>query len=605
MSLLFLIGGGAGDGLLPGPATATWTNGNISDVWSDPDNWDGAELPGTITEVTFDSTSTDDCTVDLLVVIKSLLLDATYAPGTLDIGFGLAYKVLQEVSIDGGTFDLGSSPVEIGDDFKSLAAAILDLGSAQVIVGGNLNLASTTLTGGTSLITMTGASKTLEIPNSTIQTINDLTITGTVDHINSASTIRGDLEVSGSLNLSARLTIANNASAFSELRVKSGGTITGAQTLSINTGMVGEMSGTITVSKLQIRGFTNSLVAQGNYGATDVEILNTTTTGYTVTFESGVFVFTGNIEVAADNTGHIIWDCTANDPDVSVNGDIFTGGGGAGTKTFRMGDGDWTIGGDFLFDGFNSVSFGGNSTVTMTGDNTDIEGGFVRTIGKLIIASGIRVDISGTQARCSGLEVNGDYFASGGVANVVTGDVEIKSGATVDGGGWLLLSGDSSLTEQNGSVLTAIFSIDTTGTVLPATYDADLSRVRNASTTNRTFEWSSGTYIFNGDFVYQLTSTGDLTIDNSVNNPDITIDGDMSEDISGGGTFSYTRGTGTIKLTGATAAQNIDAPNATYEDIEIDAPGTTYTMQADLTCKSMTITNGSLDENGFTLTQTG
>ncbi len=85
-------------------AQITWTNGNATNLFSDPANWSTATVPTSADDVIFDGTSSANCTIDLDIQINNLTITAAYT-GIID-GTTLQNRLIQtnNFSQAGGTF---------------------------------------------------------------------------------------------------------------------------------------------------------------------------------------------------------------------------------------------------------------------------------------------------------------------------------------------------------------------------------------------------------------------------------------------------------------------------------------------------------------------
>ncbi len=85
-------------------AQVTWTNGNGTNIWSDPGNWNTASVPVAGDDVIFDGTSTANCTIDMDIDINDLTITAAYT-GIVDGTTG-QNRIIQtnNFSLAGGTF---------------------------------------------------------------------------------------------------------------------------------------------------------------------------------------------------------------------------------------------------------------------------------------------------------------------------------------------------------------------------------------------------------------------------------------------------------------------------------------------------------------------
>lgn len=85
-------------------AQTTWTNGNGTNIWSDPLNWNTSAVPTSADDVIFDGTSVANCTIDIDIQINNLTITAAYS-GIIDGTTG-QNRIIQtnDYSQAGGTF---------------------------------------------------------------------------------------------------------------------------------------------------------------------------------------------------------------------------------------------------------------------------------------------------------------------------------------------------------------------------------------------------------------------------------------------------------------------------------------------------------------------
>lgn len=94
-----------------------------------------------------------------------------------------------------------------------------------------------------------------------------------------------------------------------------------------------------------------------------------------------------------------------------------------------------------------------------------------------------------------------------------------------------------------------------------------------------------------------------LTVSNT-GNYNISVGGDIAIDKGTGGTVTWTKGTGTITLSGS-ADQDIDFDGESVEDIVIDKTAGTVTLTGGVVTDSLTLTSGTLDCGSQTLETVG
>ena len=104
---------------------------------------------------------------------------------------------------------------------------------------------------------------------------------------------------------------------------------------------------------------------------------------------------------------------------------------------------------------------------------------------------------------------------------------------------------------------------------------------------------SSGTYTFSGNVTFQGStgSTGTYTIDNAANNPNLIFKGNVTID-NADSELIWTKGTGTITA-GGTSTQSLNFLGKTVEDINITNTSADVSIINDVTCDSLSVSNGA------------
>ncbi len=101
-----------------------------------------------------------------------------------------------------------------------------------------------------------------------------------------------------------------------------------------------------------------------------------------------------------------------------------------------------------------------------------------------------------------------------------------------------------------------------------------------------------------------IDSSGDITINNTGNLAAWVLQGDVTDEVTGGGTFAWTKGDGSITASG-TAAQNWNWRGLTIEDIAVNKSAGALTFSAGWTADSFNAIDGELDFNGQTVETVG
>ncbi len=259
-------------------AQSTWTNGNNTNLFSDPLNWMPNGVPGSADDVIFDGTSTANCTIDVDIQINDLTITAAYT-GIID-GTTAQNRIIQtnNFSQAGGTF------ISTDDTYN---------------VTGNMTLTGGTFTHNNGIITIfINSGATISISGAFA--FNDLTIThptpvtgvvqrnlnfgtsASVVTLNLSGTNRlysyqGNIAISGDLNVLGTSTAnpTGNTGVF---------TLTGAGPLTI-TGTAGagrNKLGNVTINTTGALTISSQISVQGTWLNTNIGSF--TGTGSTVNF---------------------------------------------------------------------------------------------------------------------------------------------------------------------------------------------------------------------------------------------------------------------------------------------------------------------------------
>ncbi len=362
----------------------------------------------------------------------------------------------------------------------------ITLANATHTIAGNLSLTGGTITAGTSLIDMTGTTKTIDGGS---QTLYDLTIDGTTTLQTAAMSVSHVLTISGTkqLTINQDLTLTSNAGTPFVLS----GTLAGSNSLYYQKGDTSSASfptsGTITANIVFD-------TINGNGGDSFSLIPNRTASapfGGNVTcydnpsgvtpickFLTGTPTISGNLLVADNGNGASL-DASSNHPDITISGNVSaTGTGGS----LSMGSGTWTVGGNFDLTNFASfannsgtIVLNGNSkTLTTNGQtlfNLTFSGGGTDTLSGTVTAAGNVV--LNTSVAAGSLTMTGTKNLTGGTATLdnltVSGSPVTLQTSNLTVGTLLTVSSSKSLTINSGIVLTLSKTSGTSLTMTSAT----------------------------------------------------------------------------------------------------------------------------------------
>jgi len=303
--------------------------------------------------------------------------------------------------------------------------------------------------------------------------------------------------------------------------------------------------------------------------------------------------YTGTIDGLTDSLSH------------AITGDITL----AGTR-FDMGDGTWTVGGNWnnnavttfnrnlstlVLNGttktiiasktkpFNNVTIDGSYTLdSATSVEMVVGGAFLINAGKLLILEDTLVIQTATVFGT--LTINASRFltmASGA-------DLLVKTGGTVDGAGTNAMSLNAIISEQSGTYSVANTTTRRNVTIADGTYGGTWLHRANAAASTVTLGDGAGQKVIFTGLVTFRAEDFDLNVNNNTNNPDIEFQGNSTLDETGaGGTLNWNKGTGTITYSG-TAIQTVITLNKSLEDYIVNKAGGSLQFSGNQTSENFT-----------------
>jgi len=540
-------------------AVVTWDNGGGDNLASNDTNWSGNTKPTSSDVATFNSTSTDDCSIDENVDWLGINIESTYS-GTI------TQNSTRTVTIDSsdfiqaaGTFAGGDSLIDINDGDFNQSGGTFTNSSGDMNIERNFDVSGGTFNN-SNKITFDGGGST-----------DDTTVTF-------SGTIPGTVDI-------------NKTSGASNFTVASGTTIslgaapsTRTDGLFINNGTITIASGTWTHEK-----FAGNLVNNGTitHSGDGWDINNggiDNTSGATITFSGP----TMSVEQAFLQNG--TFDTTG----ITIT---FDGSGGADDVVITAPGGlDATV---VINKGTNgaSVTVASGTTITLAaGPNSNIGNVFTNN-GTIIIPSGTwTIDSTGVGI----LTNNGTITHSGSDWIMIDCGLTNNSGATITYSG-TTMSMDKDFTDDG--------TFDTTGITLTFV-GASSADDTTLFQTSQVFEGSIvvnkpqvlATFTIGSDITIQGNFTRtDGVFDNPASAFILTVEGDFSmstTDALGGDNL-------TLTMSGSnnqTSAQNAGTFSGHYI---VDKSGGTVTLTQDFsnaTDRDVTVTSGHLCTNGNDMT---
>ncbi len=407
----------------------------------------------------------------------------------------------------------------------------ITLANATHTVAGVLDMTSGTITAGSSTVTMTGTANLIGAGN----TLNNLTINGSGTTVTIATS---DLSVSGTLTIGGAADGDNDT-----LSIGSGRTVTTTTTGTVT--LVG--SGTDTISGAGTLKIQNSNLGTGgtvssivNFDSTNgnitlpartyggaVQVTNTGSTNRTVTGAAGTITMSSTYDSSVTSTGSATLDLDANDPTVTITGNATIG---ATTVLSASASASFSLGGNLT----NSGTLTSNSgTTTFTATDT----GNTMNPGSSSLGS-VTFNGSGGEwsALTNTLTITGDLLIVAGTLNTASGSANITVNGNVQCSG---TCGTINLTASGHTFTHSVAANKNFGTNVAVATDWTFYNLTFTGTSGvRTITVNgTGTGEINVSNNFSLTNSGTaLTVDDNTNDRIFDVDNDVS--IGSGTTFS-------------------------------------------------------------------
>lgn len=307
----------------------------------------------------------------------------------------------------------------------------------------------------------------------------------------------------------------------------------------------------------------------------------------------------GGLSVEAGYTPKI--DLVTFDLTMDDGADITLAGGGifdAGTGTISVTNGTFSNVGQTTYDdGTSTLTFDGTCTLTSSAAK-DLR---AITVNAGAVVTADTFDVTGL------LTLNGTLSISGTGTARTACSLAVGATGTLTGAGSFVLNspgaGEGVTTfTAGGTIDIATFQIANpthAGVLMAAgTYGSALVKINNTSGNAYSLHLN-GAYTFSGNLELENSGVGSLTLNNSTNDPDITIQGNLIQDEKAG-TVAITAGTGTWTFSGSNT-QAVDFADDTIGNLVVNKTGTNVLTFADgWTAASYTHTAGVVDYNGET-----
>ena len=451
-----------------------------------------------------------------------------------------------------------------------------------------------TFTNGTSTLYWTKGTGTITFSGTSAQTadfldksVEDIVISNTSATVslttNGVTTDQLTVSSGATFDLNGEnLSYASSVGTYNDgtIRLQGGETLTNVSNLDTDSGTV-VYTGTNTAETITLKDF-----AYYNLTITDA---NATKATFSPTNGSSLNV--NNNFTLSSGTG--TFDNATNDEDINVTGNVTMD-----NTRVDMGDATWTVSGNF--DNYHVTTFNRNaSTLVMNGTGKSIINSYPNFLYNVVINSTTTVGILCVGNGTGDLTVNGTLTVNTYIY-IIGADsaIYVTETGKITGNGDIRLYANSAIAQQDGIIdinnLIVYYSHNgSTSSLVPATYDSPNVYIQNYTNVNSGFTPLSGTYTFTGNVTFKgnTDSTGTYTINNSTNNPNFIFKGNVTVD-NGTSTLNWTKGTGTITV-GGTSAQSLDFLGKTVEDINITNTSADVSITNDVTCDSLSASDGA------------
>jgi len=451
---------------------------------------------------------------------------------------------------------------------------------------GNLTVSQTAGTttwtkgGGTITFSGTGA-QTVDFLGKTVEDIRDSNTTNTVSLSTNGVTTDG-LTVDSNANFdlagqNLTYAVAAGTSNDGTILLQGNETLASVNNLDTNSGTV-RYKGKNAADTFDIKGFDYNNLVINDANATKATFRTPAATPLVV---NGTFTITAGS-----------FDNATNDNTVTVASDVTMDT----ANTVSMGDATWTLNGSF--DNQHVTTFtNDNSTVVMNGTGKNIVSNSSTTPLKNLTINGTTTLFNGNLVTEGIATVNVAFTMAAGKTWYPgsSSDTKIAAAGSVTGSGGLNLGNGSAISQMDGTinVATLTFANDHNANIVAKQYDSATVNVSSDTAGARTFTGKTGTYTFTGAVNIKLTGAGTYTVDNSANNSNWDFKGNIILSNTGGGTFNWTKGNGTITFSG-TGAQSVNFLDKTVEDLRDSNTGGTVTLADGVTTDGLTVDSGAI-----------
>jgi hypothetical protein len=278
------------------------------------------------------------------------------------------------------------------------------------------------------------------------------------------------------------------------------------------------------------------------------------------------------------------------------------------------------------------------SKIILAGDGKNWYCSYGEFFHMIAIASGVNIKQEGDSGYCyGGIDVSGtlDLTTAGSwcAAYYANRGINVYDGGAITGVGYIQDTSSGPVNLNPGGTISCAKLVikDSSVNTYPSTgnYDCLIECICSQTSSKKTI-FPSGTIICDsfevstsntadyvvdlltnpcnliveGNFTFDIDSAGDIWIGISGNNSTFEIQGDVVDEVTGGGVVNWDKGSASPEITFTnTSNQTIDFPDSAtgLGPLEFDKAAGTGTLSSDLICDSLTLTTGVVDWAGYTI----
>lgn len=553
----------AGVGLTGNGSTIT-----VSRNWTDL----GSKFTRGTSTVTLNGTGA----IDIATGFEFYNLNLAYSTFTTTLPASKTINVENVVTLNGGTLSGSSSTLTPRPRASSKPLVV---NSTTTFTGSGFNIISWTGFNAGLTVTVDGdnyshSSWNLFFAGSTNNTIFQLDAA-----LTASTTVR---VYAGGAITGTTFNTANNGMTLQGFRLGSGGA---TQTTSANFGS----------STISLTGTGDTIFPESTGGTYNLDFgtSSVTTTGNvlfvngsgSITVTEGTSTVTFTPAAAATRTyspnGQSLYHVIVNGGNDSAQVDLAGNADFNGNLTISGGQLDTVSGSNYAIDVFD-VTMSGTATIVANASNITVRGNWTSNATWKSNIGTSTVDLSGTSKAVTtndantpghfyNLTVSGSYTCSADKVNTsnntnIQGTLTITSpcqsfhnggtgttltiAGTLNGTGIFNVRAATPTYSYSGTIGISNFfyTVNATSTIPAYTYGGNLY-LRTDATGNKTYTIGAGTFTISNSFVQENTSTGTLTIDNSVNNATFVIN-DQFRNLSSSGSYAINLGSSSYSVKG-------------------------------------------------------